>query len=320
MKKYLLTLLLFFSYIWLSAQDLHLKGEMRLDWSNDSGFYGKMFSIQGEGFINETFSYKFRHRLNKAIVNYNAFDATDLAYIGIKANEKFDFIVGKQTFLQGGWEYDVAPIDSYAPSILCAQLPCYQFGITSNYTFNEGHDKLALQLSNNPYDLLGSNKYALSLAWNGHHGVFHSKYSVNWFDAFHNDNNFMFAFGNKIALGNLSFYLDFISLGAIYDDDPFMNSNTVLQIDYYLNEKINIFAKYSYDQNSGKDAYLTSNGTSLHKLSGGLEFYPIGESLRVHAILLYNDGQWMLNSDTFHYSGFAFNVGITCRLNLQIKK
>lgn len=320
MKKFFLTLLLFLPYIGLSGQDLHLKGEVRLDWANESGFYGKMFSIQGEGSINETFSYKFRHRLNKAIVNYNAFDATDLAYIKIKSSEKFDFIIGKQTFLQGGWEYDVAPIDSYTPSILCSQFPCYQFGITSQFTFNEGHDELALQISNNPYDLLGSNRYAMSLAWNGHHGIFHSKYSVNWFDAFHNDDNLMFAFGNKLAFEKFSIYLDFISLGAIYDEDLFMNSNTVLQMDYNLNEKFNLFAKYSYDQNSGRNGYLASSGTALHKLSGGVEYFPIGESIRIHALLLYNDGQWVLNSDTFQYSGFAFNVGITCRLNLQIKK
>ncbi len=319
MKKVLLLLLSTFASTYLTAQDFHLEGDIRFDWASDSGFYGKILSLQGKGSINDTFSYRFRHRFNKPIGNYYAFDATDLAYIGIKASDKLNFLLGKQTFLQGGWEYNIAPVDSYVPSILCADLPCYQFALTSKYAFNEGKDELSFQVSNNPYSELGSNKYALSLAWDGHHGFFHSKYSINWFDAFNDNKAFMFAFGNKFVFNKFSTYLDFISIGALYDGDPFMNSNTVLQMDYKFNDKFNIFAKYSYDHNSGNDYPLASSGTAFQRIAGGLEYFPIGDAIRLHALLIYNTGTWVLGTETTHFSGVVFNVGITCKLKLVDK-
>lgn len=316
MKKVLLLLLCTFTTTYLTAQDFHLESDIRFDWASDSGFYGKILSLHGEGSINETFSYRFRHRFNKPIGNYNAFDATDLAYIGIRPNDNLSFLVGKQTFLQGGWEYNIAPVDSYVPSIICADLPCYQFALTSKYAFNEGKDELAFQISNNPYSVLGSNKYAVSIAWDGHHGIFHSKYSINWFDAFNDYKSFMFAFGNKFVFNKFSAYLDFISIGAFYDSDPFMNSNTVIQMDYSINEKINLFAKYSFDHNSGVDYPLASNGTAFHRAAAGLEYFPIEDSIRLHALLIYNKGTWALGSETTLFSGVVFNVGVTCRLKL----
>ena len=85
----------------------------------DAKFNMRQIRIEAKGNINDTFSFRWRQRLNRnntpapdGIDNMPA-SSIDIAGIGVKVNDKFSMFLGKQCAAYGGVEFDLNPIEIY---------------------------------------------------------------------------------------------------------------------------------------------------------------------------------------------------------------
>lgn len=126
-----------------------------IDGSSDRencGFRGKNLSVYLHGNLNSHLSYAYRQRLNRAHKDETFFDATDFLYLAYKTDSDWKFSAGKQTILVGGYEYDLAPIDSYFVSEYSNNMNCYQLGASVEKTLGEEkNDLLQFQFCMSPY-------------------------------------------------------------------------------------------------------------------------------------------------------------------------
>ena len=157
MKKHFLSVLLALMTFSVYAQNnelLTLRIEARLDYmqeyvegnkiNNNSGFKGKYLNIRMDGNLTDNFSYSYRQRLNKPIVNATFFDATDWLTLTYKF-KNWSVSAGKQVVAIGGYEYDKAPIDLYFCSEYWNNIACYQMGVSGSYTTTAGKDQILFQ-------------------------------------------------------------------------------------------------------------------------------------------------------------------------------
>ena len=82
-------------------------------------FNMRQIRIEAKGNINDTFSFRWRQRLNRnnspapdGIDNMPA-SSIDVAGIGVNVNDKFSMFLGKQCAAYGGIEFDLNPIEIY---------------------------------------------------------------------------------------------------------------------------------------------------------------------------------------------------------------
>lgn len=303
------------SYFMDELPRFQVRGEMRYDWTPENGFYGNALNLQLKGRICEGLSYDVKHRFNKPAQNRYHFDATDWAYLRFQCTPEVDMKVGKVIYLMGGFEFNTSPLDVYAGSITWMDMPCYMFGVNAAYTLKSGKDQFVLQLCQSPYDF-DSGRYSLNFAWNGEHGIWQTAYSANAFECEAGQYALFFAFGNRLKFGKITAYLDFYTRGAMVDTDPFRNSSIVAKLDFSPNQNCNFFLKGSYDQNSGADGFLISNGTKFLQQSAGVEFYPkCCPNVRFHANVCYTDGVRYISDTAYNYTNLiSVNCGLSCRL------
>ena len=289
-----------------------------------SGFKGNVVNIILKGDISPKFSYAFRNRLNGINKDYNFFNSTDWLYLKYKPNKNVSLIAGKYIVLVAGYELLPAPIDCYFLSEFCYNFPCYQWGLVGELTTNSGNDVFSAQICQSPYQKVYENKagkaaemYAYNVAWNGRHGFWEPFWSVNMSEyAPHKFINYI-SLGNKFHLAdNLQLELDYWNRAASGQGFIGKDCSVIGQVSYQPTEKLNVFAKASYEVNhAGTDADVAVvDGTELTRVGGGVEYYPLKEkNVRIHGYYSYSFGKNANPAGVVQDKMSELNIGVTWR-------
>ncbi|MDE6515725.1 MAG: OprO/OprP family phosphate-selective porin [Bacteroidales bacterium] len=319
-------------------QPISIKFDVRADWEyhhygedgpdDESGFAGKFLNFILDGNINDQYSYHFRYRFNKLNTMQDFFEATDWAYLNYDINKNWRLSAGKQVIAIGGYEYDKAPIDVYFYSDFCNYLPaCYEFGISGQYTTNDGRNTILFQISNSPFtskSIRFEGLYAYNLMWYGNYGVFNSMYSVNLIEYKPNRYINYIALGNQFNAGPVCIELDYTNRYG--GGKNFFNDFTVVgKVNYSIHNRVNIFAKGGFDYNNAQDPAVMDlmpgqkledlfwdlavlPGTHYGFYGAGVEFFPMRNShnVRLHAY-------WC--SSTANTKAHNVGIGFRWRLN-----
>lgn len=339
MKKILLTLLWGTCFFVVQAQEelLKLQAETRIDYQREyvdgrsihsnSGFKGKYLNVIISGTIAKQFSYSYRQRLNKAHSDQSFFDATDWLYLTYRPDEHWGLSVGKQVVGIGGYEYDRAPIDLYFCSEYWNNIPCYQMGISADYTFNRKKDKVMFQLCQSPFRADADDIYSYNLMWYGSHGWFNTIYSVNMIEYQPDKYINYIALGHHLDFGKTALELDFMNRAADHQTYFFKNCSVMGELSYRPSESFNLFGKVTYDVNRTqvKADYCVHPGTELTHVGGGVEFYPLknNKNLRLHAFYSYAFGHNGNTEGAIPPEQNILNIGIKWKvdfLSLKNKK
>lgn len=289
-----------------------------------SGFKGNVVNIILKGDLSPKFSYAFRNRLNGINKDYNFFNSTDWLYLKYKPNKNVSLIAGKYIVLVAGYELLPAPIDCYFLSEFCYNFPCYQWGLVGELTTNRGNDVFSAQICQSPYQKVYENKagkaaemYAYNVAWNGRHGFWEPFWSVNMSEyAPHKFINYI-SLGNKFHLAdNLQLELDYWNRAASGQGFIGKDCSVIGQLSYQPTEKLNVFAKASYEVNhAGTDADVAViDGTELTRVGGGVEYYPLKEkNVRIHGYYSYSFGKNANPAGVVQDKMSELNIGVTWR-------
>ena len=289
-----------------------------------SGFKGNVVNIILKGDLSPKFSYAFRNRLNGINKDYNFFNSTDWLYLKYKPNKNVSLIAGKYIVLVAGYELLPAPIDCYFLSEFCYNFPCYQWGLVGEFTTNNGNDIFSAQICQSPYQKVYENKagkaaemYAYNVAWNGRHGFWEPFWSVNMSEyAPHKFINYI-SLGNKFHLAdNLQLELDYWNRAASGQGFIGKDCSVIGQVSYQPTEKLNVFAKASYEVNhAGTDAdAAVVDGTELTRVGGGVEYYPLKEkNVRIHGYYSYSFGKNANPAGVVQDKMSELNIGVTWR-------
>ena len=311
------------------AQDLNqtgpvnLQGEVRIDYQGDyvdgeyigsnSGFKGKYVNVILFGNINDSFSYSYRQRLNKAHADQSFFDATDWAYLTYTANQHWSFSAGKQVVGIGGYEYDRAPIDLYFCSEFWNNIPCYQLGVSASFTTTSGKDK---------FNLKDKVMYGYNLMWCGSHGWYNTIWSANMFEYLPKEYIYYLALGNEFCLGhNTKLRVDLMNRATGSHAFFFKNCSVMAELAHNIKDKLNIFGKAVYDVNNTDVAgdYCVLPGTELTRFGAGVEFYPLpkgNRSVRLHATYCYTLGENSNPAGTSLPEQSLFSVGLKWKIDV----
>ena len=328
MKRQTLVLLAFLCAISASAQQslvsarIEARGSYQYNQQSNqrNGFGGDYVMVGLDGEISEKFSYSFRHRIYKAGKDYSFWDATDWLNFTWNATQTWSFTAGKQIVAIGGWEYDRNPINLYYTSEAWNNVPCYEWGITAAYKFNEGKDKFLLQFTQTPFRWVAPDMYGYSLLWYGNHGVWQTAYSVNAFEYAPGKYISHIALGKQISIDKWNFIFDFWNRAASHQTFFFDDFSLIGEIGFRASKMVNIFTKVTYDKNSANnDADLqVFSGTELTQLSGGVEIYPIrGKAdLRLDAVVAHSWGKNSNPSGVMKPNDTNFRIGATLFLDI----
>ena len=91
------------------------------------------------------------------------------------------------------------------------------------------------------------------------------------------------------------------------------------QVSYQPTEKVNVFAKASYEVNkSGTDADVAvQDGTELTRIGAGMEYFPLKDkNVRVHGYYSYAFGKNTNPNGTLRDKESQVNVGVTWRVKV----
>lgn len=332
MKRPLLFLFMLLSFVGINAQDeelLNVRIETRADYqqeyvgdnkvNDNSGFKGKYLMLRFDGNISKNFSYSYRQRLNKTILNQSFFDATDWLQLTY-TYKSFSVAAGKQIVGIGGYEYDRSPLDLYTTSEYWNNIACYQFGASVAYTFSDGSDKLMFQFSESPFrknirNIANKEMFAYNLVWYGNHGWFNSIYSLNMIEYLPGSYISYIALGNRFAFGN--FTIEFDAMSRATDKHVFLGKNLSLigELSWRPKKYLNIFAKASYDVNRTGDNsdFCVLDGTEITRVGLGIEYLPIN-NVRLHAHGSYSWGE--IGNRFIDGGQTNLSLGVTWKMNL----
>ncbi|MES5006004.1 porin [Prevotella disiens] len=291
---------------------------------DQSGFKGNIVNIILKGDISPKFSYGFRNRMNGINKDYNFFNSTDWLYLKYKPTKNVSVIAGKYIVMVAGWELLPAPIDCYFLSEFCYNFPCYQWGLAGEYTTNSGNDTFSAQICQSPYqkgytDRSGKSAemYAYNVMWNGRHGFLETYWSVNMMEREpHKYINYI-SLGNKFHFSdNVQLELDYWNRAAHGQAFFGEDCSVIGQISYQPSERVNVFAKASYEVNHTEtDADVAvQNGTELTRVGAGVEYYPLkNKNVRLHGFYSYAWGKNSNPAGVVQDKMSQLNIGVTWR-------
>ena len=335
-KYLILSIMLSLSATWnVTAQDetlLNFGVLTRFDYQREyidgsplrenSGFKGKNLSIYFNGDLTPRLSYFYRQRLNRAHKDESFFDATDFLYLTYKPTDHWYFSAGKQTVSIGGYEYDLAPIDSYFVSEFSNNIDCYQLGASVSFLFNDRNDELVFQFCQSPFRNIAEKEdtYSYNLLWSGAYKWFKPLWSVNMVE--YAQGKFMnyIALGNSFTFGNASFFVDLMNRSMPKDPSFFLDFTVVGKFMYDICDHVSVFAKASHDHNkinsSGDPSVMP--GTSITRAGGGFEFFPLKQNkdLRIHAVFCKTFGSNGNPNGALVDKQTYANIGLSWRMNL----
>lgn len=294
---------------------------------DQSGFKGNIVDFVLKGDLSPKFSYAYRQRLNGINKDYTFFDATDWLYLKYKPTNNLSLIAGKYIVLVAGWELYPAPIDCYFLSEFCYNFPCYQWGLAGEYVTNSKKDAFVAQVCQSPYQKPYKNRtgnsadmYAYNLQWMGVHGFYESNWSVNLLEYAPNKFINYISLGNRFHFGEkVQLELDFMNRAASHQAFFGKDCSVVGQVSYQPTEKVNVFAKASYEVNkSGTDADVAvQDGTELTRIGAGMEYFPLKDkNVRIHGYYSYAFGKNTNPNGTVRDKESQVNVGVTWRVKV----
>ena len=285
-------------------------------------FNMRQLRIEAKGNINDTFSFRWRQRLNRN--NTPAADgidnmpssSIDVAGIGVKASDKFSMFIGKQCAAYGGMEFDLNPIEIYEYSDMVDYMSNFLTGANFQFQLNPNH-QLQLQVldsrSASMSDMYGEG-YAQSkvpllytVNWNGSFGgVFNTRWSYSLMSQADGYQSHYIALGNEVTIDKFNAFLDVMYMREGIDREGIVSGilgnhahgghlndaeylSFVMKAQYRFNPQWNIFVKgmlenegLSKANGSFKDGKYR---TALGSLAG-LEYYPLKNS-NLHFFLTY---------------------------------
>ncbi len=334
MKKLICTLLFiaFVTKAWAQESEvLKLQGEVRADYLREyidgkhiksgSGLQGQYLNLRLDGKLNDSFSYSFRHRLNKLGAGTSFFNATDWAYLTYKPSDRWAFSAGKQVVAIGGYEYDRAPIDLYFCSEYWNNIPCYQFGGSVSYTMPSGKDQLTLQVCQSPFDTPDTDMYAVNLLWSGNHGFWNTLSSVNLIEIYPGEFITYLTLGNRFDFGKVAIELDWMNRATRHQGFFFKDNSVMGEITWNVSSKLRLLGKATYDLNRTNTVgdFCVLPGTELTRVGAGFEYFPLrngSNMVRLHGTCSYAWGKNSNPDGTMQPKQMLVNVGLTWKVNL----
>lgn len=159
--------------------------------------------------------------------------------------------------------------------------------------------------------------YAYNILWNGRHGIWETFWSANMSEyAPHKFINYI-SLGNKFHFtNNLQLEFDYWNRAASGQGFIGKDCSIIGQLSYQPTEKVNIFAKASYEVNhAGTDADVAlHDGTELTRIGAGVEYYPLKEkNIRIHGYYSYAFGKNTNPEGVVQDKMSQVNVGVTWR-------
>ena len=237
---------------------------------------------------------------------------------------------GKNYIFTGGFEVDAYDFDQYWQ--LCSNFwnntQVYQYGGALQYVTPSESDTFTLQVLSSPFSAKPFDDALLSYSaeWRGEHGIWSTIWGVTGID-YDAD---AYSWGDKlwlISAGNQFQITDNFSLGVDYMyriASPFANLPGAGEAGpfYPANDGHNVVGRINWQpldwfEIGAKGVYETSRAFLLGEdllgipesfLNGGLfcNFYPFGESLRLHALAGMNN-----------IDGFYWGAGVTWNFNVS---
>jgi len=284
-------------------------------------FNMRQLRIEAKGNINDTFSFRWRQRLNRSnspapdgIDNMPA-SSIDVAGIGVKASDHFSMFLGKQCAAYGGMEFDLNPIEIYEYSDMVDYMSNFLTGANFQFQLNPSH-QLQLQIldsrSASMSDMYGEgyeqSKVPLlyTVNWNGDFGVFKTRWSYSIMSQAKGYQSHYIALGNEVTINNFDAFFDVMYMREGIDREGIVSGivgnnpqgghlndaeylSLVLKAQYRFNPQWNVFVKGMYEN----EGLSKANGaiekgkyrTALGYLAG-IEYYPLKNS-NLHFFLTY---------------------------------
>ena len=284
-------------------------------------FNMRQLRIEAKGNINDTFSFRWRQRLNRnntpapdGIDNMPS-SSIDVAGIGVKASDNFSMFLGKQCAAYGGIEFDLNPIEIYEYSDMVDYMSNFLTGANFQFQLNPNH-QLQLQIldsrSASMSDMYGEgyeqSKVPLvyTVNWNGSFGVFNTRWSYSLMSQADGYQSHYIALGNEVTIDKFDAFFDVMYMREGIDREGIVSGiignnphgghlndaeylSFVMKAQYRFNPQWNIFVKgmlenegLSKANGSFKDGkYRTALG-----YLAGLEYYPLKNS-NLHFFLTY---------------------------------
>ena len=278
--------------------------------------------IEAKGNIDETFSFRWRQRLNRSnaptpdgLDNLPA-TSIDIAGIGIKTGDVFSMFLGKQCAAYGGFEYDMNPIEIYEYSDMLDHMSIFLTGATFQFQLHPSH-QLQLQAvdsrSASMSDMYGAgyeqSKVPLvySVNWNGDFsGVFRTRWSYSVMSQAKGHQSHYMALGNELTVDKFNAFLDVMYMREGIDREGIVSAiignNTqgghlndaeylsfVLKAQYRFKPKWNIFVKGMLENeglSKANGAIEKGKYRTAYGYLAGLEYYPLKNS-NLHFFLTY---------------------------------
>ena len=285
-------------------------------------FNMRQLRIEAKGNINDTFSFRWRQRLNRN--NTPAADgidnmpssSIDVAGIGVKVNDKFSMFLGKQCAAYGGIEFDLNPIEIYEYSDMVDYMSNFLTG--ANFQFQVAPDhQLQLQVldsrSASMSDMYGEgyqqSKVPLvyTVNWNGNFGdVFKTRWSYSLMSQARGNQSHYVALGNEVTVDNFDAFFDVMYMREGIDREGIVSSivgnNTfgghqndaeylslVMKAQYRFSPKWNFFVKGMLENegfSKANGAIEKGNYRTALGYFAGIEYYPLKNS-NLHFFLTY---------------------------------
>lgn len=285
-------------------------------------FNMRQLRIEAKGNINETFSFRWRQRLNRnnspapdGIDNMPS-SSIDVAGIGVKVSDAFSMFLGKQCAAYGGIEFDLNPIEIYEYSDMVDYMSNFLTGANFQFQLNPNH-QLQLQVldsrSASMNDLYGAgyeqSKVPLvyTVNWNGSFGgVFNTRWSYSLMSQAKGYQSHYIALGNEVNLDKFNAFFDVMYMREGIDREGIVSGiagnnragghlndaeylSFVMKAQYRFNPNWNVFVKGMLENEGlSKANGVVEKGkyrTALGYLAG-IEYYPLKKS-NLHFFLTY---------------------------------
>ena len=285
-------------------------------------FNMRQLRIEAKGNINETFSFRWRQRLNRnnspapdGIDNMPT-SSIDVAGIGVKVSDAFSMFLGKQCAAYGGIEFDLNPIEIYEYSDMVDYMSNFLTGANFQFQLAPGH-QLQLQIldsrSASMNDMYGAgyeqSKVPLlyTVNWNGNFGgVFNTRWSYSIMSQAKGHQSHYLALGNEVTVNNFDAFFDVMYMREGIDREGIVSSivgnnamgghqndaeylSLVMKAQYRFSPQWNFFVKGMLENEGfSKDNGNIKKGKyrTAYGYLAGLEFYPLKNS-NLHFFLTY---------------------------------
>ena len=285
-------------------------------------FNMRQLRIEAKGNINDTFSFRWRQRLNRnnspapdGIDNMPS-SSIDVAGIGVKASDKFSMFLGKQCAAYGGMEFDLNPIEIYEYSDMVDYMSNFLTGANFQFQLAPDH-QLQLQVldsrSASMSDMYGEgyeqSKVPLvyTVNWNGSFGgVFNTRWSYSLMSQADGYQSHYIALGNEVNIDKFNAFFDVMYMREGIDREGIVSGilgnnkhgghlndaeylSFVMKAQYRITPQWNVFVKGMLENEGLSKANGSFKDGKYRTALGyfaGLEYYPLKNS-NLHFFLTY---------------------------------